>query len=401
MFRRKVIRELKENKLGYAACITVIAVGLMIYSCFAIVTENLTTSQENFYKDQNFADGYADIMELPAREVDRLKKIDGIKDLQGRMVEEVRVIFPERKENIYLKLVSFDPDLNNPINAVMLTAGSLPDSKGNKKGVLLDNKFFETNHLHLNDELEVVIRGKKVKFTVTGTGRNPEFIYALRSAGDILPDPEKYGIAYLPYDTMQSLFGKKNTVNSIVFTLEPGTDFNDVKPALERKLKPYGILALYPRKDQPSHLMLTQELEGIKATSKSMPAVFLTIAAVVLYIMMRRMVEQQRGQIGILKALGYKNSEIMLHYLSYSIIIGLIGGAVGGAAGIALSFPLTSTYKMFFNMPGLESKISLRYLLISLLISLIFSAAAGYSGCRGILALQPSEAMRPPCSAPR
>ncbi|NLO89921.1 MAG: ABC transporter permease, partial [Clostridia bacterium] len=400
MFRRKVIRELKENKLGYAACITVIAIGLMIYASFAVVSENLTASQVNFYRDQNFADGYADIMEMPAREVDRLKKIDGIRDLQGRTMEEVRVLFPGKTENVYLKLVSFDPRLNNPINAFMLTAGSLPDAQDSKKDIILDNKFFEANHLRLNDELEVVIKGKKVKFTVAGAARNPEFIYALRTAGDVFPDPEKYGVAYLPYETMQSLLGKKNTVNSIVFTLEPGTDFDDVKPVLERELKPYGILSLYPRKDQPSHLMLNQELDGIKATSRSMPAVFLTIAAVVLYIMMRRTVEQQRGQIGVLKALGYKDSEIMLHYLSYSVIIGLLGGALGGAAGIALSFPLTSAYEMFFNMPGLESRISLRYLLESLLISLIFSAAAGYSGCKGILALQPSQAMRPPTPSP-
>ena len=63
--------------------------------------------------------------------------------------------------------------------------------------------------------------------------------------------------------------------------------------------------------------MLTEEINGLKGVAQAFPFMFLSIAAVILYIMLKRLIEQQRGQIGILKALGYTNREIVLHYMSY------------------------------------------------------------------------------------
>lgn len=86
----------------------------------------------------------------------------------------------------------------------------------------------------------------------------------------------------------------------------------------------------------------------------------------------------------------------MSHYMSYALTIGILGGIIGGFLGIALSFPFTTLYQTYFNMPGLTSKFSPLYLVLSILLSLGFSLFAGYQGCKGILILQPAEAMRPP-----
>ena len=394
MLRRKVFRDMKENKGAYAACITVIVIGLMIFTSFSIVMDNLTMSQTDFYKNQNFADGFAEVRNMPYREVEKLSSIPGIKDIQGRMVEDVRVLLPGGGKDIYLRLVSIDPSKENPINGVHLTAGG-PLEDGTMQ-IWLDSQFFETNKIKLNQELEIIAEGQQRSLRVAGAGQNPEFIYALRTSSDIYPAPEKFGIAYIPIESMQKLFSKKNTINSIIFTLQPGTTYASVEQELEPKLKKYGLESLYPRKDQTSHLLLTGELKGLQTMSKSIPVLFLAVAGAILYIMLRRMVEQQRGQIGILKAFGYTNREILLHYMTYSLSAGLIGGLLGGLGGVALSFPFTSLYRMFFNMPGLQSNFSPVYFLECLLFSLIFSAFAGYQGCKKALSLQPAEAMRPP-----
>lgn len=203
--------------------------------------------------------------------------------------------------------------------------------------------FFAANFLVLNQEIEIIAEGRKIALWVLGTSQSPEFIYATRTGGD-LPDREKFGIAYLPLTSMQTLFSRKNTVNSIVFPFQPGACYSSVEQELEPKLKPYGLEGLYSRKDQISHLMLTQELKGLQAVSRSVPVLFLSVAGAILYIMLRRLVEQQRGQIGILKAFGYTNREILGHYLTYA----LAGGLLGGLGGSALSFLLTAVYRMSF-----------------------------------------------------
>lgn len=394
MLRRKVVRDMKENKGAYAACIVVIIIGLMIFTSYSVVMDNLTLAQKDFYQKQNFADGFAEVRAMPYREVEKLRSIPGIKDIHGRMVEDVRVLLPDRKNDVYLRLVSFDPSKENPINGVRLNRG-LPLEEGTMK-IWVDSMFYQANNLKLNQEIEIIAEGKARGLRIIGCGQSPEFIYAMRSGSDIYPDPEKFGIAYIPFESMQTLFLNNNTVDSIVFTLQPGTSYSAVEQELEPKLKQYGLENLYPRKDQTSHLLLTGELKGLQAMSKSIPVLFLSVAAAILYIMLRRMVEQQRGQVGILKAFGYSNREILWHYMTYALAAGLTGGIIGGLGGIALSFPFMSLYQMFFNMPGLQSRFSPIYFVASIVLSLVFAAFAGYQGCKKVLALEPAEAMRPP-----
>lgn len=394
MLWKKMIRDLKENKGAYLATIIIIVIGLMVFTSFSMVMDNLRLSQQSFYKNQNFADGFIEVQAMPPSEIEKLQDIQGINDVQGRLVKDVKVLFPNRDENVYLRLVSVDPAKKNPINGVQLKQGIPLSNK--EMNILIDNKFFEANNLKLNEEIEIIADGKKRALRIIGVGRSPEFIYALRTSSDLYPSPESFGIAYIPFEVMKTLFPEREIMNNIVFTLRPGADYDNVKERLKPELKPYGLKSIYPRKDQTSHLLLTQELKGLEATARVLPLLFLSIAGMILYIMLKRMVEQQRGQIGILKAFGYTHKEVLSHYMSYALTIGILGGIIGGILGIALSFPFTTLYQTYFNMPGLTSKFSPLYLVLSILLSLGFSLFAGYQGCKGILILQPAEAMRPP-----
>ncbi len=395
MLWRKMLRDFKENKGANIACIVIIVIGLMTFSAFSMVTDNLSLSQESFYENQNFADGFAEVQAIPLSEVNKLADIEGIDDIQGRMVKDVHVLFPNRDENVYLRLVSVDPGKANPINGVHLSQG-IPLNNNKEMNIWIDNKFFEANKLALNDEIEIIADGKKRSLQIVGVGMSPEFVYALRTSGDLYPSPETFGIAFVPLDIMKTLFPRREALNNLVFTLKPGAGYTDVEERLKPKLQAYGLKKIYPRKDQTSYLLLSEELDGLESAAEALPVVFLSIAGMILYIMLKRMVEQQRGQIGILKAFGYTRMEIMFHYLSYALTIGVVGGIFGGLLGIALSFPFTRMYQIFFNLPGLSGRFSLPYFFISILLSLLFSLFAGYQGCKRILTLEPAEAMRPP-----
>ena len=73
------------------------------------MVETLQTSQQSFYENQNFADGFVQVKGIPRDEVKKLKDIEGIKEIQGRLVKEVMVLKPESKKNVYLRLVSVEP----------------------------------------------------------------------------------------------------------------------------------------------------------------------------------------------------------------------------------------------------------------------------------------------------
>ncbi len=396
MFWKKMIRDLKDNKGAYISCIIVMVIGLMIFISFSVVLDNVKLSKESFYKNQNFAGGFARVEAIPFTEVKKMENIKGLAQIQGRIVKDVNVLFPDRTENVFLRLIFIDPDNEKLINDMLLSQGSPLNNR--EMNIWIDSKFFDANNLTLNEEIEVIAGGRVRNLNISGVGQSPEFIYALRTSADLYPSPETFGIAFIPVGIIQTLFPGENAYNDLVFTLEPGTDYDEVKDILEHELKPYGLRSLISSDDQTSNFLLTEEIRGLESMSKGVPILYLSIASMILYIVVKRMIEQQRGQIGILKAFGYTHREIILHYLSYALAIGLTGGIVGVLLGAAVSYPFTSLYQVFFNMPLLSGQFSAVQLMSGILLSLLFSLFAGYQGCKKVLTLEPAEAMRP--SAP-
>lgn len=398
MLKRKMLRDLMENKLAYFACLVIISIGIMIYASFSIVMDNLYEARDNFYEEARFADGFALVSGMPLSHLDRLRKIEGIGEIEGRLVKDVRVLYPRAERNVYLRLVSLPAGNNNPINTPLLVEGSALNEGERELWVSLS--FFEAHDLVTGDEIPLLVEGRSVSFTVRGAAQSPEFVYAMRTGRELYPMPETFGIAYLPHSTMKTLFREEGLVNDLVFLLESGYSYLEVEEKLKPRLDKYGLISIFSREDQPSHSMLTLELQQLEASTAAMPVLFLAIAAVVLYILLKRMVEQQRGQIGTLKAFGYTNLELVAHYLSYALLLGLLGGILGGFMGIWLSIFFTDVYAMFFQLPGLGTDVSYRYVGFGMILSFVFCALAGYFGCRESLNLLPAEAMRPPAPPP-
>lgn len=393
MLWKKMWRELRENKAAYLACISVIAIGLMLFTSMSVIYEGLSDAKNNFYTDYQFADGFAHVRGISQTQVDRLSFEEGVAHLEGRMVKDARVLFPDREENIFLRLVSIIPEQKTRLNDVMIVDGVLPTA--GSRGILLDPGFLEANGLRPGDTIPVIIAGKQVELTVAGAALSPEFVYAMRTPMDIYPDPATFGVAWMPLGVMQNLFGDES-LNDIVFTLSAGHTYEDVESRLKPRLESFGLESIYARENQLSEAILEQEIRAMESMVTSIPLLFLIVAATILYVLLKRMVEQQRGQIGILKAFGYSSREILFHYISYALIIGALGGLLGSLLGFWLSYPMMKMYEEFFTLPGLTGQFSLNYLVLGVLLSTGFGVLAGYFGSKGVLKLQPAEAMRPP-----
>ncbi|HHT01149.1 MAG TPA: ABC transporter permease [Firmicutes bacterium] len=394
MIWRKLLRDLKENAGSYVACMVLMIIGLLIFTAMSIATENLHSAQEKFYEEQNFADAFARVRGIPKAEVTKLSDLKGIRQANGRIMRDVQVMWPERDENVFLRLVTVDLSETQPVNGVRLLYGS--DLDDDRPDIWIDNKFFAANHLKLGDQLPVIINGRIRQLNITGVGLSPEFVYALRTKNDFFPTPDTFGVAFISLEAAEKLLGSDAVINEVAFRLEQGTDYEEVKLELEPRLARFGLEALYPRAEHTSHVLLKGEIDGGEAMTQALTFEFLMVAAVIIYLMLRRMVEQQRGQIGILKALGYTVGEVVTHYLSFALIIGVVSGVIGASLGVMASFPVTALYQEFFNLPDLQSGVDLVFPVVGLGLALGFSLISGYLGAKSVLVLLPAEAMRPP-----
>jgi putative ABC transport system permease protein len=125
-----------------------------------------------------------------------------------------------------------------------------------------------------------------------------------------------------------------------------------------------------------------------------MPAIFLAVAALVLNVLMIRLIEQQRTVIGTLKAIGYSDAQIFLHFTKYGIALGTLGGVIGLLLGNRMALFVTNLYKQFFEFPELTSDVYPGTYLAGLAISFCCALVGSIQGARGALRLNPAEAMR-------
>lgn len=390
---KKTFRDLKINKAANIAATILIGISLMIYAMMSNVNESLNISKDEFYKETKFADVFADVRGYPRDRISSLENIDGVGEIQGRISKDF-VVYENNKngkktniESKYLRILGSGDNLCTYI----IESGRAPK---NNFEVVLDPKFAQANNYNIGDKIQIINSGKITDITITGIGRGAENIFAMRAVSDMMPDYNTFGVAYTNIEVMDSLLGEAN-YNSIVFSLEEKYSFQNIKSNLEDILKPYGIINLIEAEDQTSNAFLIQELESITKMSKVMPMMFLLVSGAIVYIMLKRMVEMQRNQIGILKAFGFSDFQITINYIGYVGIMGFVGALTGSILGTSISGFMMDMYSEFFNMPFILGKADVKYILLSIAIGLVFSTVTGILGGREALILAPSEAMRP------
>lgn len=120
---------------------------------------------------------------------------------------------------------------------------------------------------------------------------------------------------------------------------------------------------------------LKEDLKKIAIMGKIFPVMFFVIAALVTITTITRMIEEDRKNIGTLKALGYSKKTIISRYIIYSMLAGVLGTVLGTAIGTTLIVEiLFISYSSLYDLPNLVFNINWNYTLISLGISLISTA---------------------------
>lgn len=134
-------------------------------------------------------------------------------------------------------------------------------------------------------------------------------------------------------------------------------------------------------------------VEGI---ARVFPIFFFLVAALVCMTTMARMMEEQRTQVGILKALGYSNGAIIGKYIIYSGSAAVIGAVIGFFAGTwAFSIVIWKAYKMMYDMGSLHYILKPGYAVISILVALLCSAGTTFVSCYQELQEMAASLMRP------
>ena len=390
---RKLLRDLWRIKGQAFAIACVIGSGVCMFVMYRSTFDSLGLTLDTYYQEQRFAEVFAAAKRAPESLMPRIAAIPGVAQAESRVVAGVTLDMPGMDEPAMGRLVSIPADGRPLLNDVFLRKGrwiapNRPDE------VIVSESFTQRHGLEPGDSLTSVLNGTRRQLRIVGIGLAPEYIYSIRP-GDLMPDPKRYGILWMERKALAAAFDLEGSFNDVSLRLVPGAMEEDVLAELDRYLEPYGGTGAVPRALQTSHWYLSNELEQLRNMGNTLPLLFLAVAAFLLNVVLARIVTVQREQIAALKANGYSNRDLGLHYAKLGLLVAAFGTVLGAIGGRLLAMQVTQLYVELFQFPRLQYELAPSRLLQATAVSLGAALLGVLGAVRRVAALPPAEAMRP------
>jgi putative ABC transport system permease protein len=355
--------------------------------------DSLHRTQDTYYRDYRFADVFVSLKRAPEMLASRIGEIPGVNAVETRVVAAASLDLPDFPDPVRVQIVSVAEEGTPSLNRVFLRKGRMVDPRRDDE-VVVSEPFAEAHRFVPGDSFAALINGKRKRLTIVGIGLSPEHIYQI-GPGALFPDYKRYGVLWMARAPLSAAYNMEGAFNDAAMTLSAGASLPDAIGRLDELLEPYGGLGAYGRKDQVSHRYLSEEFRQLGTLAAIFPAIFLGVAAFLLNVVLGRLVGTQREQIAVLKAFGYANLDVGLHYAKLVVLIALAGVAGGVAAGVWLGKELGGIYMDFYRFPYLDYVLQPGKTAVACLVSVAAALFGALQAVRRAALLPPAEAMRP------
>jgi putative ABC transport system permease protein len=392
VLNKKLLRDILKIKGQLLAIILVMAAGIAFFVILFGVLDSLKLTKTTYYERYQFADVFASLKRAPESAKQRVGEIAGVSVVQSRVVFGVTLQIENMIEPASGKIISL-PDGKKPLlNNLYLKSGRMlfPNEED---AILADESFFNAHHYQLGDKISVIMNGHRKQLKIVGVVLSPEYVYSI-APGAMMPDPKRFGVFWMSRNSLEAAVNMQGAFNDLSLKIDRNANIENIKDQLDSLLKPYGGLISYAREDQISNFFVENELNQLKTMGMMAPVIFLSVAAFLINVVMSRLVATQRVQIGMLKAVGYNNVEISMHYLKMVLFITAIGSLIGLSLGAWMGAGMTNMYTEFFHFPILKYSFSFEVMIFAVFFCTVAAITGTLFAIKNAAKLPPAEAMR-------
>ena len=407
MLKRKMFRDIKSNLSQFITIFLMVMIGIMAYSGIESYMDGMIKTSDKFYSENNLFDLNLMGQNFTKEDLDKVKSIDNVKNAERKL--SVAALTDDDK-TLLLNFIE-----SNEISKFYILDGDKFDY--NTSGVWLDNNYAKENNLHVGDIILVKYESLVLHEKIIGLVNMPDHLYDVRDSSELYPDRKEFGFAYLSSNEItedyiktkimeeknitEDEFNKKfkdyNYKDYIPYTtimvdVDDVSKRDKVKLDIEDNVK--SVLAIINREDTSSYAAYQGEIDEGKTYIGVFSGLFLFIALLSVVTTMTRVVKKQRIQIGTLKALGFKDTKILLHYISYGFYISIFASIVGLLAGYFFIGKIFMDLQMdFFEIPNGKPVLGFNSILVSCLVILGVCIITLFA-CKNILKENPAESLR-------
>ena len=390
---RKLVRDLWAFRGQAVSIVLVLACAAAAVAMSFSARQSLDVTREDYYRRYEFADLFVSLPSAPLSLAETIRRIPGVAAVAARIVGHGAISIDGFDEPVTGRLISLPEEGAPSVNVLALRRGRQP-SPGHPGEVVVNESFAAAHGLVPGSRLTMTIGGRQSVLTVVGIALSPEYIYVL-GPGQIVPDDHRFAVVWMARSTLAANLGMADRFNDLAVRLDPGASVAAATEALERLLASYGGADIHDRARQYSHAFVSSQLKELAAIGVLVPAIFIGVAVLLLHASMLRIIELQRAQIGIVKALGVGGGTVGWHYVKFALVLAGAATMLGLPVGIALGYGVTRIYSEFFHFPFLRYRPDM--LAAAGVVAALAAAAAlaAVHPVRRALALRPAVAMLP------
>ena len=406
MLNRKMFRDIKKNLSQFITIFLMVTIGIMVYETMLSYSGAMQKSGDKYYEEKNLFDLEAFGENFTKEDLIEIKKLDNIKDAERKLT--VKGINGE--DTLEINFIE-----SNNISKFYVIEGEEFDV--NKSGVWVDSDYAKNNNIKLGDYIQVKYEELNLNEKVIGLINTPDHVYTLKDSSALMPDKITFGYVYLSVNEITEEYVKSLVMkevgldnaefnyampnfnykdyyvfNELMIDLEDTTKVKESINTIEDNIK--DVLAITKREDNSSVAFYQGEINEGQDYVGIFSGLFIFIALLSVVTTMTRVVKKQRIQIGTLKALGYNNFKILMHYIGYGFwvtLLGIIAGILLGHYGLTRA--VISMQMSYFQMPEIESFMDPSVLPVSGLLLLMVSLITLFTG-RSILKKSAAETLR-------
>jgi len=418
--QRKLLRDMRNSKAQFAAVAAVIALGISMFVAIYASYQNLYISYDYTYSTLVMGDYFITVDYVPERAIREINDLPGV-HAQGQIVGNVKLdLDTEGGERVEARIVSL-PTNHRPLVGDVKIEGGAYFTPGDKREVLLTPAFAEYHGLERGDSITIERGALQTTFDVAGIAIHPEYLWVAKSAQELVSTAKTFGVLFMAEQRAQELFEMQGMANQIGVAFDDGVIEEEAVDEIKEILTRYGIKRftskdevasistrkidivqgvrsayMVPRADQTSYDILKADLDGLQQMSFLFPILFLGVAALAIYILLGRLVESQRVQIGLMRALGYTKLQVLGHFIGFALVIGVVGSVLGALLGHGLAAALTTYYASVLDLPYIQVYPHWDVTAIGVAVGTGVPLIAAIVPCWTSSRMHPAEAMRPP-----
>lgn len=408
---KTITREIKKSFGRFMAIFAIVALGVGFLAGLLATTPDMQASVDKYYDDNRMADiNIKGTMGLTNEDIKAISSIEGVGQIMPAYVTDTLMktnnneVLVTRIHGLPLSKLNKNDD--GFVNRLELIEGRMPQARNE---VLVEQKGSYLSEIELGATMKVSEENKNygnigdtyntTEYTVVGIVSNPLYFSMESEASNIgngrigamiYVDESNYELdAYTDLYIMVTGAAELNT-----FTEEYETHIKEMVTKLTGLKKPEWYVL--DRNSNVSYVSFSTNAEKVAAIATVFPIFFLLVAALVSLTTMTRMVEEERTQIGTLKALGYGKGTIMFKYIVYCGLASVLGSIVGLLAGFqVLPTLLWNAYAVRYHLPNFITQFSWEFAFIASILAIVCTMAATISACHHVLKEKPTQLMLP------